>query len=461
MMITARPASSPAGVALLLWLALAVAGVCQAESGYEQEPVLDATAFAAPSLLSGPAFSVDSRVEIRGYMARFTLQTPAGPMHADSSDILVERVSEIPAMQAVEQLTRSDAFVTAAKNSFVDTAQSIGQVLIHPLDTVIGIPSGVARYFGRRLDKLGDQAQRLSDRAAHQFGSDGDPYPNSDGPMRAAAAADALDPDDDDVKKKKKRWFDRAGDEIEREVKRRAKFSQVKRDLAERLHIDPYTTNPYLRERLDALAWVGSGGHYAAASALAAVGGVGAVVLDQGNQLNDLVWKLDPVSLRDTNHERLRAWCTDELLMRQFLRRGVFTPSLQTALIDALQQLSPASGCDALLELGMTARSELEARFVVNALRAIVAELDGDARHGRLTPIGAGIAYVTARGELLLPLPVDYLVWTAEVEQFLDRAEFRVSRKTVMIRGEGSPRTLQELTERGWNIRLGQPKVSD
>ena len=53
---------------------------------------------------------------------------------------------------------------------------------------------------------------------------------------------------------------------------------------------------------------------------------------------------------------------------------------------------------------------------------------------------------------MVLPLPVDYLAWTHEVATFLDNEEFRSARKSVLIQGNASPRSLRELTSRGWNI---------
>jgi hypothetical protein len=143
--------------------------------------------------------------------------------------------------------------------------------------------------------------------------------------------------------------------------------------------------------------------------------------------------------------------------MRQFLRRGVFSPTLQTGLVDALDLLKPAGGGDALLELGMTAHSELESRFVVNALDMTAKYLGDRAHGGLLRPIGAGLAYEAPDRELVLPLPVDWLSWTNEVRGFLDRAEFRVTNKTVLIGGGASLAARRALAERGWSVVVRAP----
>ena len=418
----------------------------------EVEPVVDAVSLVQPALLSGPDFSVDPHVELRGYMAHFMLDTKVGPLNADSVEILADREAELPAIDAIEKVTRSDAFVKAAGAKFVATGAALGKIVLHPIDTVLGIPAGVARYFGNKIKKVATQAQTASDRVARELGTSGNPYPADQGPM-----TDARGGDDGGGRKREKHWYSSVTREAEREIKRQLKYSEVKRTLAKELGIDPYTGNPYVQERLSELAWVGTGGNFSATGALGAVGGVGATVLSNGGKINEVVWKLSPDDLRARNNERLRAYCRDELLMRQFLRRGVFSPTLQTGLVDALDQLKPAGGGDALLELGMTAHSELESRFVVNALRMTAKYLRDRAHGGLLRPIGAGLAYEAADHELVLPLPVDYLSWTSEVRDFLDRGEFRVTNKTVLIGGGASLTARRALTERGWNIVMRAP----
>jgi hypothetical protein len=432
---------------------LACAPLARAEDAgtpTEVEPVVDAVSLVQPALLSGPGFSVDPHVELRGYMAHFMLDTPVGPLDADSVEILADREAELPAIDAIDKVTRSDAFVKAAGAKFVATGTSLGRIVMHPIDTVLGIPAGVARYFGNKIRKVATQAQTASDRVVKELGTSGNPYPSDAGPMTDARGGDG-------GSKREKHWYSSVTSEAGREIKRQLKYSEVKRQLAKDLGIDPYTGNPYVQERLSELAWVGTGGNFSATSALGAVGGVGATVLSNGGRINDVVWKLSPDDLRARNNERLRAYCRDEFLMRQFLRRGVFSPTLQTGLVDALDQLGPAGGGDALLELGMTAHSELESRFVVNALRMTAKYLGDRAHGGQLRPIGAGLAYEAADHELVLPLPVDYLSWTTEVRDFLDRAEFRVTDKTVLIGGGASLAARRALTERGWNILVRAP----
>ena len=447
----------PIRIAWLVAVALApFARAADAPADVESEPVLEAAALVQPSLLSGPGFSVDPHVELRGYMAHFTLDTRIGRIDAGSVEMLVEREAEMPALEALDQATHSGAFARAVGNKFMATGEMLGRIAMHPVDTVLGVPAGVARYFGNRLKKLAAQAQSLSDRTGRRFGTRGNPYPADDGPMTDARAADATDPDV--AKKPKKHWYSSIGNEIEREAKRQAGYDQARRDIARRLGVDPYTSNPHVRERLSSLAWAGAGGGLGAGGALGLLGAGAGQVLSQGSRIDEVVWKLSPEDLRARNAERLRAHCSDDLLVRQFLRRGAFSPTLQTALADLLDGLQAAAGCNALLELAITADSELEARFLVNALRLLSTHLGARAKGGTLRPIGAGLAYASADSELVLPLAVDRLSWTDEVRRFLDREEFRVERKTVLVGGDASLLARRSLAARGWSVVLHAPR---
>lgn len=427
----------------VLWALLLAGSVSADSTAYESEPVLDATQLVQPSLLSGPGYRVQPRVEVRGYMASFTIESRLGRLGADSVEILADRIAELPALEALDEVTRSEAFLKASGNRFTALATAFGNVLLHPVQTVAGLPSGVARYLRNRALRLGEQAQSLSDQAAKRFGADGDPYAAGEGPMTDQRDAGRRDND--------RGWHESAGAEVGREVKRQLSYNRMKRDIAQRLGIDPYTANPYVHVRLDALAWVASSGNYTAAAAISAVGGGAGVAISETRRIDELVWTLDPDDIRRRVADRLKDRVSDEYVVRRFVRRGVYTPTLQLALVDAIDALKPASGVNHLLELAIGAQSELEARFVVNALRMLLV----DPQHregGRFIAIGAGIAWQLDDGSLVLPLPVDQLSWTREFAEYVDRPEFRTTGKTLLTAAGTSLVARRELTRRGWSL---------
>ena len=255
--------------------------------------------------------------------------------------------------------------------------------------------------------------------------------------------------------KKSRAWYARVGSETEREAKRYLKYSQSRREMAKVLGVDPNSTNPILNDKLDELAWAAVGGNFSAGIALGEVAGTAAAVISWSGKLNQYVLEKTPEQLREANHIRLLKFCSDDFAVRQFLRRGGLTDTLRTALAESLEKLRPQTGCNELIELGLTTRGEVEARYLVDALKLI--EREPDTIGGTLFVAGAALAWRTPSGKILLPLPVDYLTWSHDIGGFFDRPEFANADKTVLIGGEASMLAQRNLTTRGWNLLLRAP----
>lgn len=431
-------------------LALAAAATLHAGEPFETEPTLDAAAIVQPALLSAPNVTVAPQATVHGYMARFALDTPFGPLAAESVELLAIRQAEIPAIETLERASHGAAFAHAFGEKFRKTGKSVWQVVSHPIDTVAGLPAGVARYFRKQIERWSGRAQSVSDRAAREFGVEGDPFRTPQAPMSAARAPlpGAAAP------RSGKPWYGSLGKGIGREARRQLDYSKMRREMARHLGVDPSSSNPLLRERLDTLAWAAVAGNFSGGAALDAVGGTAADVISVAGRLNSLVWELDEETLRERNQQRLSRWCSDEFALRQFLRRGGFSDSLRTALADELDALKPARGCNDLIEIGAGTRSELEARYLVNALRLMRRE---SAQGGQLFVVGAALAWRGDDGRLLLPLPLDWLSWTADMGEFFAASQFRVEDKTVLVGGEASVAAQRALAARGWHLHLRSP----
>ncbi|MBL8300209.1 MAG: hypothetical protein JNN30_17865 [Rhodanobacteraceae bacterium] len=428
-------------------LALAAPACIRAEESFEAEPSLDAAAIVQPALLSAPNASVAPLATVHGYMARFELTTPFGPLPAESVELLAIRQAEVPAIEVLERASRSGAFAHALGERFKKTGKSVWQVVSHPIGTMTRLPAGVARYFRKQLQRWSGRAQSLSDRAAREWGAEGDPFRKPLAPMSAARAPRPGEaaPETD------KPWYGSLGKEIGREARRQLDYGKMRREMARHLGVDPSSSNPLLRERLDTLAWAAVAGNISGGAALDAVGGAAAEVIAISGQLNSLVWELDEENLRERNLQRLTRWCSDEFAVRQFLRRGGFSDSLRTALADELDMLQPARGCNDLVEIGAGTRSELEARYLVNALRLLQHH---GAQRGELSVVGAALVWRGPDGRLLLPLPLDWLSWTADMAEFFTAPQFRIEDKTVLIGGDASAAAQRALAARGWHIQL-------
>jgi|GEM_PF-493251 len=516
----------------LLASATACAGAetCKSGCANEPEPIFQAAQLAPPSVLNGPNYRVIPEVPIRGFMAHFIIDTPYGPLHADSVRLLAIRVGEVPAIETLENASKQGAFAHALAERGKKTGSAIVNVFTHPIDSITGLPMGVVRYFKKQIDTWSGRAQSASDRTSRVFENKGDPYRAPPGPMTAArdaghghstvsvgalnrtdetdativatesdpalhrgeeaaivtgASGEHVDsvsvapsgpapmtqqvPADSAVDtapitddRKNRAWYARAGSEVGRETKRYLKYSQARNEIAKYLGVDPNSSNPYLVERLDSLAWAATWGNFSAGEALGQIVGTAAEVITDTGLVNQYVLTHTPEQIRERNEKNLATVCSDEFDIRTFSRRGGFNDTLRTQFTDSLVKLKPEKGCNELLELAAATHGEVEARFLVDALALI--ERHAVAVGGKLLIAGAAIAYLEPdvrsgqqRARLLLPLPVDYLSWTADIDEFFNRSEFTRSEKTVLIGGDVSPLALQKLGERGWQVTVRAP----
>lgn len=149
---------------------------------------LPAAALASPTLLGAEDFSASPCATIVGGMAQFVLH-PRGPglediepaqLRVESLDLLEIRAVE---MEVVRRLRAQGAAGTAgraAASSLVQTGEALAGVVTRPVESVIGLPAGMLRVFGRRATRYGRQASDLGERAYEAV---------SDGPCSTPACA--------------------------------------------------------------------------------------------------------------------------------------------------------------------------------------------------------------------------------------------------------------------------------
>ena len=394
------------------------------------------------TLLNGPWHKVAPCARIHGHLARFELDTSFGPLRADGVEMLAVRVEEMAAVNALEELGHAEAFAGAMAAGVELRYRRLGRIAMNPIDTVKGVPDGVLRYLSHSYQDAKDTAQRGTDRIAHNVTEEGDPY---------RSAAPPIAPD---TAKLPPSWYARGAASLERAGLGWLGYYKTRRALAERVGVDPYSTNPLLKERLDSLAWAALSGDKALGLALDLLGTSAGEVLSASKRVDGTVWQLDPSELSRRNRARLAGYdCPDEEV-RGFLARGKFSPTLETAFVDAYVALAPAEGCADLLLLASYARNEIEARYLVNLLSLLVAERRGEAG-GRIVLIGTGVALdigTTRRHELLLPLPVDRLGWNEASARFFAASEFAITDKTVLVAGGTTLPAARALARNGWSV---------
>ena len=395
-----------------------VVAVCQAAaaSGYEQPPVLGASAILPTDLVSGPNHRVREAVHNDGFLNRYEIESKYGSFTGITTSKLRKRVHEINVLAGLEAVTRTKIFKDSVLEAGGDAWHGIKNFVTSPVDSLSGAVSGVAKVFGR----IGE----------HLFGSKRSDFEDS-------------------------------------RFKALIGFSKTKREYAYQFGVDVYSTNTVLQDRLDELAWAGYAGGLSVAGVMSAIpGGAGVLVSASGGTrlMNEVFRTTAPVDLRQMNQAKLSDIGVNSDLVDIFIDNTVFTPRQQTLLVAALADMEGVQNRAAFVKFAALTKDQDVAHFrqrmaqMYAAYHKNVAPIAEFVSLGRGSPIrGLGIARTTA-GVVIFHAPLDYLAWTEKMARVFDalntsvNAMAGISGKELWLAGSLSPMARQNIEMAGWRI---------
>ncbi|HYH40644.1 MAG TPA: hypothetical protein VD867_01565 [Burkholderiales bacterium] len=407
-------------VAALTFAVAASAGAQQ----YETAAEFKAAEFAPAALLKGPLHTIDEKVVVERGLPRFTIRSKHGTWEARGVEMLAIRVSELPAFAQLESVSKTDEFVKATGRALAAPIKTTGQLITNPIDTTGNIVSGIGMMVGRVGRTAGAAATRVGDTGADTG--------------KKGIAVQQVKPE--------------LGTAEPRGISDPLGFNTARREWAKRLNVDPYTSNAPLGDKLSQMASASFAGSLPVDLTLGAVVAPLHYASVTNNVAQAQAYQLPPNDLEAANERKLKAMGIEGLPVRTFFRNRYFTPTLQTALVFALESLGNVSGRGEIITFAGRASSEAEARYVNNSLTM----LSLYSRSG--TPIasvrGADnvIAGQTRDGKLIIPAPLDYVAWVQPVEDFARRSDLKGSERTVLLAGKATPRATKELATLGWRV---------
>lgn len=231
----------------------------------------------------------------------------------------------------------------------------------------------------------------------------------------------------------------------------------MKRAVAHRLGIDPYTRNEELQRELQQHVWAAYAGR--GASSLTAPdarrpgGG-----LDDPARSEELVRDFSAEDLRRLHRIELAVMGVDEELREQFLENPHYTSRHGARLLDSLAALEDTSDRSAFIEAAVAAGSEEEARAfermaeLMRRYGAQTGSLD------RFVTVDGRVAATTRDGTLLVPVLGEHSAWTQGVASFaesLARAAGEdpgVARTRLLFSGSLSDRARREMESLGLSV---------
>lgn len=403
---------------------------------------------APPALLGGDGFTVAPCAMLDGGVAIFQLSAtdPEGQalepatLSVEGLDLLELRVAEMDALRRLQAMGSTATTGRAAADSLLQTGDALAGVATRPVESLVGLPAGMLRVFGRRSAQISRQAANAGSAAMGAFDDEDPIFDTALRPRFGEAIPAEPAP-----------WWQRGGSATMSLGKRWLGYSAARRDLGRELNLDPYTSNPWLNAVLDRLAWSALVGRRGVGLGLGQISGTAGLALGQGTRIHRMVWDAAPEEVSAWNAARLAPLDCTPAVQARFLDNARYSPTLQTRAVDALLALAPQDGCDAFLTLAASVRREAEARFVVDMLHLWVA-----ARPRfpvRFETFGEAIVLRDGGERLWLALPVDLLAWTPENAAFFADTGFTtILDKRALIGRDASPKARSALASNGWAV---------
>jgi hypothetical protein len=182
------------------------------------------------------------------------------------------------------------------------------------------------------------------------------------------------------------------------------------------------------------------------------------MVIKLSTDVSDLVWKKDSDEIEKLNEERLKEMNVPEKASRDIRLYSNCTLTWETVLIASLYALGNAPGIGDFVAHAAEARTEDEAVFYTESAALL------DVFHnekGTVYEIIPGISAIAKLGanRIAYLVPVDYMVWTEELETYIDGETPWLGEHhpgagvEVWLTGESSALVKKELQARGWSVR--------
>ena len=391
-------------------------------AAYEAAQKFQASSLLTPAQVKGPHHSVAPDVTLDGYLHVFKVTTDYGPVEAEGKSTLLTRLQEVGALAELDEVSKSKVFVQAAGTSVVNVGKGVSAAVSDPGATAKGVGGGVKRLG----TNLGRKAKRAGDEAVTAAKTDDKAAAEKSGADQVAAA----------------------GAGVANSV---LGVNAVARKWAQKVGVDPYTTNPILKKALSDIAKVDRAGGLAAKIVVPVP-----MVVSGTAKVGALVWAKDPEELLKLNEQRLSETGASAAVIKQLYVSNGFTMTLHTRLAASIREVN-VPGCADYVATAAEAGTPREAAFFVESAEMLAA-------FHKTAPVAAilsdsrAMVAKTKDGRAVALLPLDWLSWTAAFEQALTAVETRAKQELsstkleLRLTGRVSPVAKAELVKRGWTV---------
>jgi hypothetical protein len=411
-------------------VALASAALAVA-AAYEGPRTFQASEILKPSQVKGPHFQVAAAVPTEAYFHLFSIATDYGPLEAEGTSLLLTRLNEVRALAELDEVSKSEVFLKAAGASVVNVGKGAASAVKDPGATAKGVGGGIKRFgtnLGRKAKRTADEA--TDSKAKDESGQKAEGEKASTAGKAGGIASSVLG-----VSAASRRWAQKVG-------------------------VDPYTTNPALKKALEDIGKVDKAGGIAAKVVVPIP-----PVVSSTATVGNLVWGKDPEALLKYNEQRLTELGAGPDVVKGLYRSKGFTLSLETRLVNALYAVK-AKGCAAYADTAAEASVEREAVFFAESAE-MLQRFHAKSPVVELLPDSRALVAKTKDGRAVVLLPVDSVRWTEPLDKaqalVADRAkkELGATKLELHLTGTASATAKKELAARGFSVVENVPSTTE
>lgn len=396
----------------LLLLAFLAWGSGDVLAQYESPPVLNAKEILAPEIYKGESHQVSDEVQTIGFLNRYLLETDFGSLEALGNEQLATRINETRATAQLREFSQSQEFTRTLEQTATGAVDQAVNLVLRPGESLANIGSGAGKTVVRARETL-------------------------------------------------RRGLKKSGAEKEQSSLLLG-IDSVKRDLANQLGVDPYTTNPILQEELTRVATPVVLANLSVAVGTFAIPGSTVLTAYKGvsrtSNLAEKVKTMSPIDLRKLNRERLEALGVKKKQAVKFLDEAWLPPIDQFQLIEIVSGFSGATpeGKRALIARASDAENELDADFFARtfSLLAIYEETEKITFSDVLVVEGFPVGR-TADNRAVIPLDVDLLAWSEAMASLTAQFDSRIlasSGTTLYVSGNVTNLARKTLVAQGFDV---------
>ena len=429
---------SPLLLAATLAILFALPSVLVARE-FEQPPVLRASDILPPEALRSEHHEVFDEVHSDGDMNHFRIASDFGRFEAPGEAMLATRVQEIGALAELAKVSKAKVFADSSLKAITRPVTAVTEFAERPGETVAGIGKGVGRMWKRAKRTAGEVKDDVKEKKQEKKKKDEETGEGQAAGDKTAGDKTARDKSAEAAKSYAKKYFG---------------STAAERRWAEKLGVDPYTTNETLRKGIREVARVDAAGGFAVRLVgMPSIPGVNVIA-----SVNHLVWSKDPGELKELNTGELAAMGADKALIDRFFANPFFlSPTRQTRFVTALADLDGVADRVVAVELAAGAESEPEALHHVGAAIMLGWLHGGGETLARLAPFRVIPMALTADGRLAVAVPTDHTYWSENLAAAVEHLDeigrsLGADRREAWFRGEVSERCRRELEERGWKV---------